>query len=113
MWTPKVFAEVIKNHPNGGTMWTKSHETVRYLRICYLSDTIIAIMTEHAREHARVQLYIDAPHKTQVNLFENPSKDQSFLNHLKNNIIELADNKLKSDVENFVNSPHNTYLPTW
>jgi hypothetical protein len=118
MWTTEEFAEVLKEYPDGGTLWTRSHRTVRYLRVLRPAPkAVVAVMTEIAGGkivRSEVQLFVQTSEKTQVSEFPNPSKTPEFLNSLcAASALDLLDRNLRPTVTNFLLNADETLMTTW
>lgn len=119
MWNAKEFLEVLERHPEGGTLWTRSHRTVRYIRVLRLDKrNIIAVMTEHTHfqkiQEVKVELFVNTPSSIQVSVFEDPSQTPEFLQRLlKDPILNYIHHSCRLAAEEFLSSPDKTALPTW
>lgn len=120
MWTVKEFANVIARNPEGGTFWTRSHRTVRYIRVFHLNKgTIVAIMTEIWRykrkgNNKKVELFVRTPAGDSVAEFFEAEKTLVFLGKLLSSpILEQIEEGLLQKVQEFIATPDKTHLVTW
>lgn len=118
MWTTQEFANVLKRHPEGGTLWTGSHRTVRYIRVFRKDDSVVAVLTEHVHwkpvDRVDVELFVKTSQGAWVSELTEASKTPEFLKRILNDpILENINNDFRPAVEKFLSSPDKTYIPTW
>lgn len=116
MWNADEFVSVLKNHPTGGTLWTRSKRTVRYLRVLVGENYRIAVLTDHARgRNDQAGLFVEFPSGEKKVVIipdiiqKNPTDEFRSAFNWKNLFGETESQK----VEQFVTTPDKTLVPTW
>ena len=120
MWTAHEFANVLESHPNGGTLWTRTHRMVRYIRV-FRPDgkTVVAVMTEkwgwRGKRTVKVELFVRTPKGIEVAEFPNPQKTAEFSKSLLESsiLLGLISPYLLDEVRTFIAIPDKTHLYTW
>jgi len=102
MWTAQEFAEVLRKHPNGGTLWTRTHRMVRYIRV-------------FRPDGKTVELFVRTPKGIEVAEFPNPQKTAEFSKSLLESsiLLGLISPYLLDEVRTFIAIPDKTHLYTW
>jgi len=119
MWTAQEFANVLEEHPGGGTLWTRTHRMVRYIRVFRPDDkTVVAVMTEkwawRGKSSNKVELFVRTPKGTEVAEFPKAEKTPEFTKTvLESPIIHMVDPAFFVDVMRFISTPDETRLATW
>jgi len=118
MWNAQEFANVLERHPSGGTLWTKTHRMVRYIRVFRRKGTVVAVLTEKwawgAKRSNKVELFVRTPKGTEVAEFPEAKKSPEFLESLlRSSILNSLDMVLLPEVKEFISTPDDTHLATW
>ena len=118
MWNAQEFASVLERHPNGGTLWTRTHLTVRYLRVFRRRGIVVAVLTEKwawgDKSSNKVELFVQTPAGVKVAEFPEAKKNPEFLESLlRSPILNSLDMVLLPEIKEFISTPDDTHLATW
>lgn len=116
MWSAEEFNQLLERKPEGGTLWTRTHRTVRYVRIFRPDNEItVAIMTEHSKGRSpKVLLFVKTPSFAQTSELDNASRTSEFLRRiLENPIFSVVHCRFHSEIKKFLSFPDKTVVPTW
>ena len=113
MWNEQTLADLVDRKPQGGTFWTRSHRTVRYLRNLFLDDVTISVMSDIAKGRPTdVYLFVKVGGEAAVDKFS--TRDGLDVGQLLGApALSLVPEEAKDEVEKFISTPHETHLPTW
>lgn len=114
MWSVAEFSSLVQRHPEGGTFWTRSHRTVRYLRNLFLPEATVAVLTDIARGRCPVvHLLVKTKEGCSVSAFSAENSELAVDELLKAPGLSLLSQESQEEAKKFLSSPHETVLPTW
>ena len=115
MWNTQTLGDLVARHPKGGTFWTRSHRTVRYLRNLFLDDggTVVSVMSDIARGRpTEVYVFVKTGEDAQVSAFsaENGLEVERLL---AAPALSILPEEVREEAEEFISTPNETFVPTW